>query len=272
MVRQPIFDRSNQDHRNVAIIGESPHAKVLMPIGDATEVLDTMYAYFRLPEDGFDVVAGPAGEAITWCCTRFRRWLSLRGTSSANRPVITWQARWRFATSIRPNTPACSSRADDAGIPALRRRLLRITSHFFAAGKPVAALCHGIEILTAADCIRGRTVTTVAKCALDAAQGGATIRQPGVRRRRQPGHGPHLARQHPAIGGVRANAQGEVLIGAGRAFRSGRETNFTHLRPLHAGLRPPPRPLSSEILPARRPVATAVSLFAPPWGYNSECV
>ncbi len=34
--------------------------KVLMPIGDATEVLDTMYPFFRLPEDGFDVVvAGP---------------------------------------------------------------------------------------------------------------------------------------------------------------------------------------------------------------------
>ena len=34
--------------------------KVLMPIGDATEVLDTMYPYFRLPEDGFEVVvAGP---------------------------------------------------------------------------------------------------------------------------------------------------------------------------------------------------------------------
>ena len=53
------------------------------------------------------------------------------------------------------------------------RDLLRITRHFFAANKPVAALCHGVEILTAADCIRGRTLTTVAKCALDVEQGGA---------------------------------------------------------------------------------------------------
>ena len=30
--------------------------KVLLIIGDAAEVLDTMYAYFRLPEDGFEVV------------------------------------------------------------------------------------------------------------------------------------------------------------------------------------------------------------------------
>ena len=34
--------------------------KVLLPIGDATEVLDTMYPFFRLPEDDFEVVvAGP---------------------------------------------------------------------------------------------------------------------------------------------------------------------------------------------------------------------
>ena len=34
--------------------------KILMPIGDATEALDTFYAYYRLPEDGFEVVvAGP---------------------------------------------------------------------------------------------------------------------------------------------------------------------------------------------------------------------
>jgi protease I len=34
--------------------------KVLLPIGDATEVMDTLYPYFRLAEDEFDVVlAGP---------------------------------------------------------------------------------------------------------------------------------------------------------------------------------------------------------------------
>jgi nitrous oxide reductase len=31
---------------------ESPTMKVLMPIGDATEVMDTLYPFFRLPEDG----------------------------------------------------------------------------------------------------------------------------------------------------------------------------------------------------------------------------
>ena len=39
--------------------------KILLPIGDATETLDTFYPIFRLPEDGFEVVvAGP--EARTY--------------------------------------------------------------------------------------------------------------------------------------------------------------------------------------------------------------
>jgi len=41
--------------------GDRPSAgKVLMPLGDATETMDTYYPYFRIAEDGFQVVvAGP---------------------------------------------------------------------------------------------------------------------------------------------------------------------------------------------------------------------
>ena len=60
--------------------------------------------------------------------------------------------------------------------------LLRITRHFFETKKPVASVCHGIEILTAAGVIKGRKVTTVAKCALDCEQGGARyVDEPCVR-------------------------------------------------------------------------------------------
>ena len=52
--------------------------------------------------------------------------------------------------------------------------LRRVTKQIADAGKPIACLCHGIEILTAADCIQGKRVTTVPKCAMDAEQGGAT--------------------------------------------------------------------------------------------------
>jgi len=150
--------------------------KVLMPLGDATEVLDTMYAYYRLPEDGFQVeVAGPEarlyhqvlheippGAAPPWDITQERPGYHIRAT-----------------LAFRDVDPAAYTGLFISGGRApeyLRydQDLLRITRHFFQTGKPVAALCHGIEILTAADCIRGRTVTTVAKCAMDAQQGGAT--------------------------------------------------------------------------------------------------
>ena len=41
-----------------------------------------------------------------------------------------------------------------------------------AAEKPIASVCHGVEILTSAGILQDRKVTTVAKCALDAQQGG----------------------------------------------------------------------------------------------------
>ena len=149
--------------------------RILMPIGDATEVLDTMYAYFRLPEDGFEViVAGPRARSYhmvlheippaaepAWDITRETAGYHLTATM-AFRDIQASEFAGLFLSGGRAPEYL---RYD--------RDLLRITRHFFETRKPVAALCHGIEILTAADCIRGRTVTTVAKCALDAEQGGA---------------------------------------------------------------------------------------------------
>ncbi len=41
----------------------------------------------------------------------------------------------------------------------LDNRVLDIVRYFFRANKPVAAICHGIQILTAADVVRGRSLT-----------------------------------------------------------------------------------------------------------------
>jgi len=149
--------------------------KVLMPIGDATEALDTFYPYFRLPEDGFEVdVAGPEARLYhtvlhevppnadpPWDITQERPGYHIRSTI-AFRDVDPAQYAGLFVSGGR--APEYLRYNQD---------LLRITRHFFEAKKPVAVVCHGIEIVTAADCIRGRTVTTVAKCAMDALQGGA---------------------------------------------------------------------------------------------------
>jgi protease I len=41
----------------------------------------------------------------------------------------------------------------------LNKKVIEITKYFFTANKPVAAICHGIQILTAADVVRGRKLT-----------------------------------------------------------------------------------------------------------------
>ncbi len=47
----------------------------------------------------------------------------------------------------------------------LDRRVLDVVRHFAEAKKPIAAICHGTQILTAADAVRGRAVSCYPACA-----------------------------------------------------------------------------------------------------------
>ena len=47
----------------------------------------------------------------------------------------------------------------------LDRRVLDVVRHFAEAKKPIAAICHGAQILTAADAVRGRVVSCYPACA-----------------------------------------------------------------------------------------------------------
>ncbi len=157
--------------------------KVLMPIGDATEVLDTMYPYYRLPEDGYEVVvAGPEARQYHMVLHEIPPDANIPWDITQERPGYHIQADIAFK-DVDPTEYAGLFVSGGRAPEYLRydQDLLRITRHFFEAGKPVASVCHGIEILTAAGCITGKTVTTVAKCALDAEQGGAKyVDQPVV--------------------------------------------------------------------------------------------
>lgn len=145
--------------------------KVLIPIGDASEVLDTYYPIFRLPEDGFEaVVAGP--EARVYPLVLHERPAGWDITEE--RPGYHLQATVAFR-DVDPTEYAGLFISGGRAPEYLRydQDLIEITRHFFEVGKPVASVCHGVEILTAAGVIAGRTVTTVAKCKMDAEQGGA---------------------------------------------------------------------------------------------------
>jgi protease I len=145
--------------------------KVLLVIGDATEVLDTMYPYFRLPEDGFEVVVAAPEKRLYHMVLHEQPpgWDITQETAGYH-----LQSDIAFR-DIKPEEYAGIFISGGRAPEYLRydEDLLNVTRHFFEANKPVASVCHGIEIIAAADCIQGRTVTTVAKCALDATQVGA---------------------------------------------------------------------------------------------------
>ncbi len=149
--------------------------KVLIPIGDATESLDTFYPYFRLPEDGFEaVIAGPEARLYHSVLHEIPPDSSVPWDITQERPGYFIKAEIAFR-DVNPDDYAGMFISGGRAPEYLRydQDLLRITRAIAEAGKPIAVVCHGIEIVTAADVIRGRTVTTVAKCAMDAQQGGA---------------------------------------------------------------------------------------------------
>ncbi len=157
--------------------------KVLMPIGDATEAMDTLYPFFRIAEDDFEVVvAGPEARLYHMVLHEIPPNADVPWDITQERPGYHIKATVAFR-DVDPADYVGMFVSGGRAPEYLRydKDLMRITRHFFKAGKPVAVVCHGIEIVSAADCIRGRTVTTVAKCALDAEQGGAKyVDQPVV--------------------------------------------------------------------------------------------
>lgn len=151
-------------------------ARILMPLGDATEALDTFYPFFRLAEAGYEVVvAGPEARLYHTVLHEIPPDTSIPWDITQERPGYFIRATVAFR-DLRADDYAGMFISGGRAPEYLRydQDLLRVTRAIAAAGKPIACVCHGIEILTAADLIQGRTVTTVAKCALDARQGGAT--------------------------------------------------------------------------------------------------
>ena len=146
---------------------------ILLPIGDAAEVLDTFYPLFRLREEGFQVlVAGPEKRGYHLVLhERPDGW-----DITQERPGYTLAADVAFR-DVDPGALAGMVITGGRAPEYLRYDpdLIRITQALFAANKPVASVCHGIEILAAADVIRGREVTTVAKCELDCTFSGGTF-------------------------------------------------------------------------------------------------
>ncbi|MEM9659190.1 MAG: DJ-1/PfpI family protein [Planctomycetota bacterium] len=156
-----------------------PQRPVLIIIGDAAETLDTMYPYYRLIEAGMTpIVAAPEKRRYQMVMHEVK-------------PGWTITKEWEGYTieadiAFRDVEPAeyvgilfSGGRAPE--YIRYNEDLVRITKHFFAERKPIAIVCHGVEIPAYADCVRGRRMATVPKCRFDLEVcGGVFVDEPCV--------------------------------------------------------------------------------------------
>ncbi|NHQ91046.1 DJ-1/PfpI family protein [Janthinobacterium lividum] len=56
----------------------------------------------------------------------------------------------------------------------LNEKVIAAVRHFAEAGKPVAAVCHGAQLLAAADVIRGKRISAYSACAPEVTLAGGT--------------------------------------------------------------------------------------------------
>ena len=158
---------------------DSNESKVLIIVGDAAETVDTLYPYYRLQEAEFaPIVAGPKRQTYQMVLHEVK-------------PGWTITKEWEGYT-IKADVAFAEVDPDEyLGIffsggraPEYIRYdedLVRITRHFFEAGKPICSVCHGVEIPAYADCVRGRRMATVAKCKFDLEVcGGIYVNEPCV--------------------------------------------------------------------------------------------
>lgn len=133
--------------------------KILMLAGDFVEDYEIMVPYQALLSVGFDVdVVCPdkkSGDKIATAIhdfTEFQTYLELRGHN-----FVLNKSFNAVDPSEYDGLYVTGGRAPE--YIRLNEKVLEYTRHFFEADKPVAAICHGIQILTAAGVVKGRTLT-----------------------------------------------------------------------------------------------------------------
>jgi protease I len=140
--------------------------KVLLIIGDAAELFDTMYPLYRIREDGHQVVvAGPEKRAYHL----------VQHERHPDWDITVESAGYKLAADIAFRDIKVKEYGGMVITGGRAPEYLRYDQHLIEAVRhmarenlPIGSVCHGIEILAIADVIRGKKVTTVAKCRFDA--------------------------------------------------------------------------------------------------------
>ncbi len=148
--------------------------KILMITGDFTEDYETMVPFQALMAMGHEVDAvcpgKKAGETVATSIHDFegdQTYTEKRGHNFALNATFADIDLAAYDALIIPGGRAPEYlRLDGEVIAAVK--------HFFDANKPVAAICHGAQILTAAQVIEGRNVSAYPACRPEVELAGAS--------------------------------------------------------------------------------------------------
>lgn len=154
--------------------------KILLLAGDFVEDYEVMVPFQALLSVGFEVDAvapgKKAGDTVPTAVhdfIGFQTYAELRGHNFAINKNF---------DEVNPadydGLYVCGGRAPE--YTRLNQKLLEFTRHFFEANKPVAAICHGIQILTAAGVAKGRTMTAYPAVGPEVTLAGGNYKDIGV--------------------------------------------------------------------------------------------
>jgi protease I len=147
--------------------------KVLILTGDAVETHELFYPFWRLKEAGIEVtVASPTKKEVLFTVVH---------DFEPGWEIVTEKPGYRFLSVDAAFKDVDPEDFDGLLLPGGRApeyiRMLPeiepIVRHFFEADKPVAAMCHGVLLITKYGFARGRKMTTFSIISPDVIQTGA---------------------------------------------------------------------------------------------------
>jgi protease I len=146
--------------------------KILMIVGDYVEDYEVMVPFQALQMVGHTVHAvcpnKASGQSVRTAIHDFegdQTYSEKRGHNFALNADFDKVTVQDYDALVLPGGRAPEYLRLDEGVLAMVR-------HFAGAGKPIAALCHGAQLLTAADAVRGRSVSCYPACSPEVERAG----------------------------------------------------------------------------------------------------
>ncbi|MFN3417030.1 MAG: DJ-1/PfpI family protein [Caldimonas sp.] len=154
--------------------------KILMLVGDFGEDYETMVPFQALTMVGHTVHAVcPDKRAGDWVMTAIHDFDGYQTYSE--KPGHRFSLNASFAEVQGKDYDALvipGGRAPE--YLRMNREVIALVQHFAQAGKPIAAICHGAQLLAAAGVIRGRRVSAYPACAAEVELAGASYAEIAV--------------------------------------------------------------------------------------------